>query len=302
MDGVGEREGSGGSGEVEEARLCSCRAMNFTVAPSRPEAKQEKHKRSSELTSYSCLTALNNEIRRTDAGTSHRLPHYSPTNPRRIVSILERSKPMPVTIHHPRPPASICMRSPSLSLRRRVRLVYAKMHCRSARRVTRPIFPSCMNARRLFSLEGGEHEELCEDGQSQSSTNTQGQNTHVVRRRNGYAVLLRMPAHVQNLLVEVDLIGVGLFAHALRAAGGRVRARSFLAAGTRRAVHRRGDADLLRLEGALVGLQHHLRVLALFRRVDHEVVVVAASHDVLRIAGEDYFKLVEDAIVLVGIA
>src|SRR4051794_29833466 len=37
--------------------------------------------------------------------------------------------------------------------------------------------------------------------------------TYVIRGSNRYAVLERMPAHVQDLLVEVDLIRIGLLPH-----------------------------------------------------------------------------------------
>ena len=50
-----------------------------------------------------------------------------------------------------------------------------------------------------------------------------GESTYVVRGRNGNAILEGMPAHVQDLLVEVDLIRIGLLLHpatrASRAAG-----------------------------------------------------------------------------------
>jgi len=42
-----------------------------------------------------------------------------------------------------------------------------------------------------------------------------GKYEEVVGRRNGYAVFKRMPAHVQNLLVEVNLICISLLAHPL---------------------------------------------------------------------------------------
>lgn len=41
-----------------------------------------------------------------------------------------------------------------------------------------------------------------------------GTKAHIVGRGNGNAVFEWMPAHVQDLLVEVDLIGIGLFLHA----------------------------------------------------------------------------------------
>lgn len=108
--------------------------------------------------------------------------------------------------------------------------------------------------------------------------------THVVRSSNGDAVLMGMPAHMQNLLVEVNLIGVGLLAHALRATGWRAGPATLLAVLTGTGVHGRGDADLLCLEGALVSLQHDLGVLIRVAGVDHEVVVIRACHDILRVS------------------
>ena len=37
--------------------------------------------------------------------------------------------------------------------------------------------------------------------------------TYIVRRRNRYAVFVGMPAHMQNLLVEINLVRIGLFSH-----------------------------------------------------------------------------------------
>lgn len=82
-----------------------------------------------------------------------------------------------------------------------------------------------------------------------------------------------MPAHVQNLLVEVNSIGVGLLAHACTLAGWTVGSAVALLA-VLGAVHGRGDADLLRLESALICLQNNFSVLAGLGRVDHEIVVV----------------------------
>jgi hypothetical protein len=125
--------------------------------------------------------------------------------------------------------------------------------------------------------------------------------TYVVRSSNGDAVLMGMPAHMQNLLVEVDLIGVGLLAHTLGATSWGARPTALLAVLTSTGVHGRGNADLLRLEGALVRLQHDLGVLVRVARVDHEVVVIRACHDILRVSGESHLELVEDAVVLVGV-
>src|SRR4051794_22367914 len=56
------------------------------------------------------------------------------------------------------------------------------------------------------------------------ATRQDGERAHVIGRRNGDAVLKWMPAHVQNLLVEINLVRVRLLAHPLalgarRAAG-----------------------------------------------------------------------------------
>ena len=40
--------------------------------------------------------------------------------------------------------------------------------------------------------------------------------TYIIRRSDGNAVFLWMPAHVQDLLVEVDLVRIGLLTHPLR--------------------------------------------------------------------------------------
>ena len=111
-----------------------------------------------------------------------------------------------------------------------------------------------------------------------------------------------MPAHMQNLLVKVDLIGVGLLAHALGSTSWRASPTALLAVLTGTSVHGRGNANLLCLEGALVCLQHDLGVLVRVARVDHEVVVIGACHDILRVSGEGHLELVKDAVVLVGVA
>jgi len=51
------------------------------------------------------------------------------------------------------------------------------------------------------------------------------ESAYIVGRSNRDTILKRMPAHVQNLLVKVDLVGVGLLAHP-RALSGRCRASS----------------------------------------------------------------------------
>ena len=117
-----------------------------------------------------------------------------------------------------------------------------------------------------------------------------------------------MPAHVQNLLVEIDLVCIRLFPHALslpsctsgRTAGSRAALLAAVRACGR--VHRCGNANLLGLESGLVSLQNHFGILLRVRWVDHEVVVVAPRHDVLAVAREHDLELVEDAVVLVGVS
>lgn len=88
------------------------------------------------------------------------------------------------------------------------------------------------------------------------------QDTHIVSRSNGNAILERMPAHVQYLLVKIDCVGIRLLAHpaalACRAVGSAV---ALLVLGS---IHRCGDSNLLGLERALIGLQYHFGVFARF--------------------------------------
>lgn len=106
---------------------------------------------------------------------------------------------------------------------------------------------------------------------------------------------------MQNLLVKVNLIRIGLLLHPAARASRATRSGSILlAVGT--SVHRCRDANLFRLERRLVGLQHNLRILALVGGVNHKVIVVASSHHVLRVTRKDDFELVKDAVVLVRVA
>lgn len=41
-----------------------------------------------------------------------------------------------------------------------------------------------------------------------------GEHTHIVRSGNSNRILKRMPTHMQDLLVEIDLVGIRLFPHA----------------------------------------------------------------------------------------
>lgn len=114
-----------------------------------------------------------------------------------------------------------------------------------------------------------------------------------------------MPAHVQDLLVEIDLVGIGFLAHPLcpgRAACSGAILLAAIRSGTRRRVDRSWHAHFLSLERRFVGLQDDLYLLLRVRRVNHEVVVVAARHDILRIARKDNLELVEYTVVLIGIA
>lgn len=130
--------------------------------------------------------------------------------------------------------------------------------------------------------------------------------THVVRGRNGNAVLEWMPAHMQNLLVEVNLVRIRLLTHPLACSRRAARTRPVLLTAisgrTCRRVDRSGNAHFLGLERRLVGLQYNLNFLLWIGWVDHEVIVVAASHDVLAIARKDNLKLVEDTVIFVGVA
>lgn len=110
-----------------------------------------------------------------------------------------------------------------------------------------------------------------------------------------------MPAHVKDLLVEINLIRIGFLLHPATWTSRATRSGTvLLSVGS--LVHRCRYADLLCLEGRLVGLQHNLGVLARFGGVNHEVVVVAACHDILRITREDDFEFVENTVVFVGVA
>ena len=110
-----------------------------------------------------------------------------------------------------------------------------------------------------------------------------------------------MPAHVKDLLVEINLIRIGLLPHPAARTNRATRSGAVLLP-VGAPVHGRGHANLLRLERRLVGLQHNLGVLVLVGGVDHEVVVVASGHDVLRITREDDLEFIEDTVVFVCVA
>ena len=103
---------------------------------------------------------------------------------------------------------------------------------------------------------------------------------------------------MQNLLVEIDLVRIRFLPHA----GSPPRCRRAGPAALLLAVDGCRHAHLLGLEGALVGLQDNLDLLLGVGRVDHEVVVVRARHDVLAVAREHHLELVEDRVILVGVA
>lgn len=142
--------------------------------------------------------------------------------------------------------------------------------------------------------------------QTSSPPRIKGIKTHIIRRSNRNTIFLRMPTHMQNLLVEINLIRIRLLPHPLRPTGRTVRSGPLLSSWRARsatgAVHRRWNADLLRLEGRFVCLKDDLGVVARFRRIDHEVVVVGTGHDVLRVTRENDLELVEDGVVFVGVA
>src|SRR5262245_58894527 len=90
--------------------------------------------------------------------------------------------------------------------------------------------------------------------------------THVVGCRDGNAVLEWVPAHVQDLLVEIDLVGICLLAHPLslarrRAACAGTALLASVGHGAGRRVDGSGHPNLLSLKCRLVGLEHDLHLL-----------------------------------------
>lgn len=110
-----------------------------------------------------------------------------------------------------------------------------------------------------------------------------------------------MPAHVKDFLVEINLIRIGFLPHPAARTNRAARSGAVLLP-IGAPVHGCGHANLLRFERRLVGLQHNLGVLVLVSGVDHEVVVVASGHDVLRVAREDNLEFIEDTVVFVRVA
>lgn len=134
--------------------------------------------------------------------------------------------------------------------------------------------------------------------------------TNIICSRNRYAVFKRMPAHVQNLLVEINLVRVRLFLHPspLTSCACRWATSSRIALFTSRPIRRTcgcvdwgGDPNLLLLESRLIGLKNNFRLPLRIRGIDHEVVIVATCHHILGVAGEDDLELVEDAVILVSV-
>jgi len=106
--------------------------------------------------------------------------------------------------------------------------------------------------------------------------------TYVVSSGNSDTVLKGVPAHMQYLLVEIDLICIRLLPHSGPLSSSRRTSSTgaLLCAVRTRAVDRCRHPDLLRFEGALVRLQYNLCLLLGVGWVDHEVVVVGTCHDV----------------------
>ena len=134
--------------------------------------------------------------------------------------------------------------------------------------------------------------------------------TNIIRSCNRYAVFKRMPAHVQNFLVEINLVRVRLFLHPspLTSCSCRWAASSRVALLTSRPIRRTcgcvdwsGDANLLLLESRLIGLKNNFRLPLRIRGIDHEVVIVTARHYILGITGENDLKFVKDAVILVSV-
>lgn len=131
--------------------------------------------------------------------------------------------------------------------------------------------------------------------------------TYVVSRRNGDTIFEWMPAHVKNLLVEIDLISISLFPHPTTLASASpswaASSRATLLSPVRTCcIDGSGHSHFLGFEGRFVGLKNDLGFLLRVGGVNHEVVVVASCHDIATVSTEDDFKLIKDAVVLVGVA
>ena len=140
-----------------------------------------------------------------------------------------------------------------------------------------------------------------------STAKGQGE-TYIIRSRNGNTILKWMPAHMQYLLVEIDLIGISLLSHSCTltdtsswAPGSG--ATLFTRCGIRGTggIDRRRNAYFLCFEGGFVGLKDNFCFCFGIGRVNHEIVVVATCHYVAAIAREDHFEFIKDTVVFVCI-
>ena len=134
--------------------------------------------------------------------------------------------------------------------------------------------------------------------------------TNIISSRNRYAVFKRMPAHVQNLLVKINLVRVRFFLHPspLTSCSCRWAASSRVTLLTSRPIRRTcrcvdggWNPNLLLLESRLIGLKNNFRLPFRIRGINHEIVVVAACHHILGVAGKDDLEFVEDAVILVSV-
>lgn len=129
-----------------------------------------------------------------------------------------------------------------------------------------------------------------------------GNKTYVVRSGNSDTVLEWMPAHMKDLLVEIDLICIGLLPHTCTLTRRTSSpTSSFLCTIRARCVDWSWYTDLFSFESRFVSLQNDFGLLFRIRGIDHEVVVVGPGHDVASIAREDYFKFVKNAVIFIGV-
>lgn len=126
---------------------------------------------------------------------------------------------------------------------------------------------------------------------------------YIVGCRNCNAILERVPAHVQNLLVKINLIGIGLLSHPPTDTCRTPGSRSTLFARIRRidGIDGGGDTNLLGFEGGLVGLKDNFRFFGWIGGINHEIIIVAPRHYILSITRKDHLKFVKYAVVLVCI-
>jgi len=160
-------------------------------------------------------------------------------------------------------------------------------------------------------LQCRKDKELLRESQCIETQISTRRGSYIIGRCDSNAILERMPAHVQYLLVEIYLVRVCLFSHptSLDPSASSRTARSGSALLAPWAVCRaccrvdgRRYAHLLCLKGRLVRLKYDFHFSLWVRGVDHKVVVVAASHNILCISREDHFKFIENTIIFVGVA